>query len=136
MPLAAGTPPDNRLRIVIADDDPLFAALLRARLAGRPELEVVGLARDGAEAVALAEQLLPDLLLMDVHMPGVDGIEATRLVRDLPDPPTVVLITGDDEDADARAYEAGAAAYLQKSVDIVSLIDVVVAVSRVARTTV
>jgi DNA-binding NarL/FixJ family response regulator len=136
MPLAAGTPPDNRLRIVIADDDPLFAALLRARLAGRPELEVVGLARDGAEAVALAERLLPDLLLMDVHMPGVDGIEATRLVRDLPDPPTVVLITGDDEDADARAYEAGAAAYLQKSVDIVSLIDVVVAVSRVARTAV
>lgn len=136
MPLAAGMPRHNRLRIVIADDDPMFAALLRARLGGRAGLEVVGLAGDGAEAVALAEQLLPDLLLMDVHMPGVDGIEATRMVRDLPDPPTVVLITGDDEDADARAYEAGAAAYLQKSVDIVSLIDVVVAVSRVARTTV
>lgn len=136
MPLAAGMPRHNRLRIVIADDDPMFAALLRARLGGRAGLEVVGLAGDGAEAVALAERLLPDLLLMDVHMPGVDGIEATRMVRDLPDPPTVVLITGDDEDADARAYEAGAAAYLQKSVDIVSLIDVVVAVSRVARTTV
>jgi DNA-binding NarL/FixJ family response regulator len=136
MPLAAGMPRHNRLRIVIADDDPMFAALLRARLGGRAGLEVVGLAGDGAEAVALAEQLLPDLLLMDVHMPGVDGIEATRMVRDLPDPPTVVLITGDDEDADARAYEAGAAAYLQKSVDIVSLIDVVVAVSRVARATV
>lgn len=136
MPLAAGMPRHNSLRIVIADDDPLFAALLRARLGGRVGLEVVGIARDGAEAAALAEQLLPDLLLMDVHMPGVDGIEATRMVRDLPDPPTVVLITGDDKDADARAYEAGAAAYLQKSVDIVSLIDVVVAVSRVARTTV
>lgn len=136
MPLSEGMPPKNRLRVVIADDDPLFAALLRARLVLRPELDVVGIARDGGEAVALAEDLLPDLLLMDVNMPRVDGIEATRLVRDLPDPPTVVLITGDDEDADARAYEAGAAAYLQKSVDIVSLIDVVVAVSRVARTTV
>lgn len=136
MPLSPGMPPSNPLRIVIADDDPFFAALLRTSLAGRAGLEVVGLARDGAEAVALAEQLLPDLLLMDVHMPGVDGIEATRMVRDLRDPPTVVLITGDDEDADARAYEAGAAAYLQKSADIVSLIDVVVAVSRVARTAV
>lgn len=119
------------VRIVIADDDLTYAAMLRARLTADGDLDVVGIAKDGDEAVALATALEPDLVLMDVNMPVLDGIESTRLIRALPHPPTVVLVTGEDATADARAYEAGAAAYLRKSTEIVPLIDAVVALSQI-----
>jgi DNA-binding NarL/FixJ family response regulator len=125
-------PPRDRIRVVIAEDDLLFGRLLQARLAAHPDLDVVGLAADGNEALALVHELTPDIVLMDVNMPTLNGVEATRLIRALPEPPTVVLITGDDGDADLGAYEAGAAAYLRKSADLVSLIDVIVAFSQLA----
>ncbi len=97
------------------------------------EFDVVGVVGNGAEAVASATSLKPTVVLMDVAMPVLDGIEATRQMRELPDPPTVVLITGEDvQSGDKRAYEAGAAAYLRKSQQLVSVIDVVVAVSRLS----
>ena len=130
MSLPPGMPPRERIRIVIADDDWMFARLLQVRLTAHPDLEVIGIAGDGSKAVALAEELTPDIVLMDVTMPVLDGVEATRLIRALPDPPTVVLVTGEDDDTDLGAYEAGAAAYLRKSVDLVSLIDVIVAFSQ------
>jgi DNA-binding NarL/FixJ family response regulator len=132
MPRPQGIRPPRPVRVVIADDDRIFAHMIRARLGLRPDLEVVGIASDGDEAVALVEEFEPDLVLMDVNMPVMDGIEATRLICALPDAPTVVMVTGEDEDADARAYEAGAAAYLRKSVELVSLIDVVLAVAQLA----
>jgi DNA-binding NarL/FixJ family response regulator len=116
------------IRIVIADDDRLFAGMVRAQLSARTEFEVVGIAGDGREAVALTEELEPDLVLMDVAMPLLDGVEASRLIRAAPNGPKVVLVTGDDEDLDGRAYRAGAAAYLRKS-DLVGLIDLILAVS-------
>ena len=115
----------------MVDDDWLFARMLQVRLSAHPDLEVVGTAGDGSEAVALAEELAPDIVLMDVTMPVLDGVEATRLIRALPEPPAVVLVTGEDED-DLGAYEAGAAAYLRKSLDLVSLIDVIVALTQLA----
>jgi len=124
-------PPRDRIRVVVADDDWLFARMLQVRLSAHPDLEVVGTAGDGSEAVALAEELAPDIVLMDVTMPVLDGVEATRLIRALPEPPAVVLVTGEDED-DLGAYEAGAAAYLRKSLDLVSLIDVIVALTQLA----
>lgn len=107
--------------------------MLRDALASHDEFDVVGVVGNGAEAVAQTNELKPALVLMDVAMPVLDGIEATRKMRELVDPPTVVLITGDDAaSGDQRAYEAGAAAYLKKSQELVLVIDVVIAVSGMA----
>jgi DNA-binding NarL/FixJ family response regulator len=126
-------PPAGRTRILIADDDRFFAEMLRTALATHDEFEVVGVFGNGADAVTGAASLKPSLVLMDVAMPVLDGIDATRKLRELDDPPTVVLITGEDSEANGkRAYKAGAAAYLRKSQELVSVIDVVVAVSRLS----
>jgi DNA-binding NarL/FixJ family response regulator len=129
-PGQAPSPPDP-IRILIADDDRLFARMLRTRLNVHPHLEIVGIAGDGSKAVSLVEELEPDLVVMDVNMPVLDGIDATRRMRTLPRAPKVVLITGEDDDFGTRPYEVGADAYLRKSVELVSLIDVIVAVSQV-----
>jgi DNA-binding NarL/FixJ family response regulator len=129
----SAVPPADRTRILIADDDRMFAEMLRDALASHDEFDVVGVVGNGADAVAQTDELKPALVLMDVTMPVLDGIEATRKMRELVDPPTVVLITGDERaSGDQRAYEAGAAAYLKKSQELVSVIDVVIAVSGVA----
>lgn len=125
-------PEPDAVRIVLADDDRLFAQMVRAQISMRPGLEVVGIAGNGREAVELAEELEPDLVLLDVSMPVLDGIEASRIIRAADNPPSVVLVTGEDEVADGRAYRAGAAAYLRKSTDLVGLIDVILAVSQLA----
>jgi DNA-binding NarL/FixJ family response regulator len=132
MPQPQG-PPQTPLRVVIADDDRLFTRMMGVRLGALPGIEVVGLAADGRQAVALARKLEPDVVLMDVHMPVMDGVEATRLIGALDTPPSVVLITGEDEEADAAAFEAGAAAYLRKSGDLVDVVDVIVAFSQLSR---
>ena len=128
-------PAADRTRILIADDDRFFAEMLRNALASHDEFDVVDLVENGAEAVESARTLKPGLVLMDVGMPLLDGIEATRRMRELDDPPTVVLITGEESESnDKRAYAAGAAAYLRKSQELVSVIDVIIAVSRLSVT--
>jgi DNA-binding NarL/FixJ family response regulator len=130
---ASEVPPANRTRILIADDDRFFAELLRSALAAHDDFEVVAIVENGAEAVSGSESLKPTLVLMDVTMPVLDGIAATRKLRELKDPPTVVLITGEESEANGRrAYEAGAAAYLRKSQELVAVIDVVIAVSQLS----
>jgi DNA-binding NarL/FixJ family response regulator len=129
----SAVPPSDRTRILIADDDRLFAQMLRRRLAMHDAFDVVGIADNGAEAIAQAKRLKPALVLMDVTMPMLDGIDATKEIRKLPDAPRVVLITGEDsESGENLAYEAGAAAYLRKSQELVSVIDAIVAVSRLS----
>jgi DNA-binding NarL/FixJ family response regulator len=126
-------PPSDRTRILIADDDRFFAEMLRNALSSHDEFEVIGVVGNGAAAVAEAETLKPALVLMDLAMPLMDGIQATRQIRELPHPPAVVLITGEDsESADKRAFDAGASAYLRKSEELVSVIDLIVAVSRLS----
>jgi DNA-binding NarL/FixJ family response regulator len=120
------------VRIVIADDDRLFAEMVRAQLSSREEVEIVGIAATGTEAIELAEELEPDLVLMDVSMPVLDGVEAARAITAGLDPPAVVLVTGEDGELNARAYDAGAAAYLRKSAGLSALMDVIVAVSLAA----
>jgi len=105
----------HELRVLIADDHRLFAESLRALLCQDERIEVVGIAETGDEAVRLATQLLPDVVLMDFSMPGLDGMQATRRIHDLDLPCRVLLLTGDqDDDVAAHAFEAGAAGFVRK----------------------
>lgn len=105
------------VRVLIVDDQPPFrsAARMVVELAGG--FEVVGEAGTGEDGVALAGTLTPDLVLMDVHLPGIDGLEATRRIRAASDATQVVLVlsTYESGDYETRAVEAGAAAFIPKS---------------------
>jgi DNA-binding NarL/FixJ family response regulator len=103
------------IRVLIADDHRLFAEALEAILDMEPDMEVVGRARNGEEAVEQALELEPDVILMDILMPVVDGVEATKRIRvERPDA-CVLMLTGSNSRADvARARDAGASAYVTK----------------------
>ena len=115
------------IRVLLADDHPVVREGLRGMLAAEPDIEVVGEAASGPEAVALAERLRPDVILMDLRMPGGDGVEATRRLAGT----TVVVLTTYDSDTDIlRAVEAGAAGYLLKDTPRAVLADRVRAAAR------
>lgn len=103
------------IRVVVADDQEIVRTGLRMILDAQPGVEVVGEAGDGRAAVEKARRLRPDVCLMDIRMPGMDGIEATRQVLALPDPPAVVVITTFDLDEYVYgALRAGAKGFLLK----------------------
>jgi two-component system nitrate/nitrite response regulator NarL len=103
------------IRVVIADDHGLFAEALEAILAVDGRVEVVGRAGNGAKAVELVERLGPDVVLMDISMPVVDGFEATRRIRERVPEASVLILTGSNSRHDvARSREAGAAGYVTK----------------------
>lgn len=105
-------------RLLIADDHPAFRRGLELMLAGIEDVEIVGWARTGVEAVELAEELLPDVVLMDLRMPELDGIEATRrLSRGTPTPAIVVLTMFEDDESVFAAMRAGARGYLLKGAE-------------------
>ena len=117
----------RRIRVLIADDQRLFAEALEAILAGDDRIEVVGRAHDGKEAVKLAISLEPDVVLMDIAMPVMDGVEATkRLRRKLPEV-CVLMLTGSNsrEDVD-RSRRAGAGAYVTKDRIASQLVEAIV----------
>ncbi len=103
------------IRVLIADDHPHFRDGLRALLLSAPALEVVGEAGGGEEAVSLAAELQPDVILMDLNMPGVGGIEATRrILRTSPHIAILVISMFEDDDSIFAALQAGARGYLLK----------------------
>jgi len=105
----------ERLRVLIADDHRLFAEALEAILASDERFEIVGQAGDGSEAVELARTLGPDVVLMDVSMPGLDGFEATREIRADGRGVRVLMLTGSNSRADVdRSRSAGASGYVTK----------------------
>ena len=121
----------TRIRVVIADDQALFREGLRTLLSTRPEVEVVGEAANGDEAVGLVGRLQPDVVLMDLRMPVTDGIVATARVRERwPAIPVLVLTTFDDDASLFGALRAGAAGYLLKDVSSETLLSALTAAAR------
>ena len=103
------------IRVVIADDQALVRAGLATLLGAEPDIEVVGIASDGLEVVELAHELRPDLVCMDIRMPGRDGITATRQIRAaFPDARIVIVSNYDSDELRAAATTAGACGYVVK----------------------
>ena len=102
-------------RVVLVDDDPLVRSALTLMLGGQPDIEVVGEAGDGREGLAMIERLRPDVVLMDIRMPRVDGLAATRALHARSDPPRVIVLTTFDADEHVvEALAAGADGFLLK----------------------
>lgn len=103
------------MRVVIADDDAVITSSLEIVLGAQPDIEVVGLAADGAEAARLASELAPDVVLLDIQMPGTDGLAAAEKILAAPRPPRVVFLTTfSDDEYIVRALALGASGYLIK----------------------
>ena len=114
------------IRVLIADDQPLVRGGFRMILDERPDLELVGEAADGEQAIALAAELEPDVILMDIRMPTIDGVEATRrLVEDGSHARILVLTTFDLDEYVYAAIGAGASGFLLKDVEPTALVDAI-----------
>ncbi len=121
----------SSVRLLIADDHALVRSGLRSLLKREPDFEIAGEAEDGREAVELCRGLRPDLVLMDMRMPRMDGLEATRAIkREHPKTRVLMVTMHDDQDYMLEAIKAGAAGYVLKDAARDELVD---AVRRVAR---
>lgn len=108
-------PEIERIRVLVADDEERFRRVVFALLQDEPDIDVVGHASDGEEAVKVAQELVPDLVLLDVRMPGMHGIEAATAIRRLlPTTKVVMLTASEDEDDVFEALKAGAGGYILK----------------------
>jgi DNA-binding NarL/FixJ family response regulator len=122
------------VRVLVVDDHALFAEALMLTLGIDERIEVVGCATSGSEAVSLAETLRPDVVLMDVHMPSMDGIEATRHVRRVSPGTRVMMVTAArSPELAAHALAAGAERYLTKDTPALKLLDAVLGTPPVSR---
>ncbi|RPF30220.1 LuxR family two component transcriptional regulator [Streptomyces sp. Ag109_G2-6] len=114
------------VRVLLVDDQPLMLVGLGILIGDTADLQVVGEAGDGVEAVRLVRELRPDVVVMDIRMPGMDGIEATRQATAEPDPPKVlVLTTFDDDEYVYGALRAGASGFLLKSMALDAILDAI-----------
>ncbi|WP_038842096.1 response regulator [Salinispora arenicola] len=129
-PPAGGGAPAGPVRVLIVDDDPLVRAALSMIIGGAPDLVVVGEATDGTEVPAAVAACAPDVVLMDIRMPRLDGLAATEELRSAPNPPEVLVLTTFDADEQVlRALRAGAGGFLLKDT---APAEIVHAVRRVA----
>jgi DNA-binding NarL/FixJ family response regulator len=128
------SPPHARaVRILIADDHRLFAESLMAVLSEDERLDVVGIAEDGQQAIDLATELQPDVILMDLKMPVLDGFEATRRIREAGLDMQILILTGTDQAIGSEdAAAAGASGYLRKEQSVAELKDVFLEVASLA----
>ena len=121
----------ERIRVMVVDDHPIMRDGLRDTLDGEEDLEVVGVAGDGIEAVRTAQRVEPDVIVMDVMMPGKDGVDACREVMELlPETKVLMLTASTQEDAVVEAVAAGATGYLQKDSGAKALAESVRAVAQ------
>ncbi|HVD24607.1 MAG TPA: response regulator transcription factor [Gaiellaceae bacterium] len=109
------SPPPRAVRLLIADDQRLFSEALMTVLTEDERVDVVGIAENGAEAVELAEALQPDVILMDLNMPVMDGLEATRRIREAGNDVQILILTGTETPVGSDdAAAAGASGFLRK----------------------
>lgn len=120
----------SRVTVLLVDDEPTYLEALELVLEQDGRIEVAGRAADGAEALERALELRPDVVLMDVHMPGTDGVEATARITELLAGTAVVMLSSSAEDEDmARSYDAGALAYLTKDLEAERLVEAILGAS-------
>lgn len=119
------------IRVVIADDHPLYREGVARSLQDDPEIEIVGQGQDAVSAVELTESLKPDVVLLDLSMPGGGGIAALRRIMEMAVPPKVAMLTASEEDDDVmQALKAGALGYILKGVGSRDLVTVVKDIAR------
>jgi DNA-binding NarL/FixJ family response regulator len=108
----------RRLRLVVADDHGLMVEAVKIALEGRPDFEIVGVAESGSQVLPVAERSSPDLVLLDLRMPGMDGLTCIRLLRERLPSVKIAVLSGNDSDEIAQeALSAGASAFISKRVD-------------------
>ncbi len=121
----------DRIRVLVADDHPFYREGVRSMLGAAPEMEVIGETSSGEEAIRAASRLQPDVILMDIKMPGINGIEATRrIVQTSPHIGVLVVTMFDDDDSVFAAMRAGARGYLLKDAALDEVVRAVTAVAR------
>jgi DNA-binding NarL/FixJ family response regulator len=119
-----------KTRVVLVDDDPLVRSALTLMLGGQADLDVVGEAADGREGLAMIERLRPDVVLMDIRMPKLDGLAATRALHARSDPPRVIVLTTfDADDQVVEALAVGADGFLLKDTPPSQIIEAIRAVA-------
>jgi DNA-binding NarL/FixJ family response regulator len=117
---------DRPIRVVLVDDDPLVRAGLRLLLGGASQLEIVGEAGDGAEGLAVIDRVRPDVVLMDIRMPRMDGLAATQRLAERADPPKVIVLTTFDADEYVvRALAHGATGFLLKDTSPPAIVEAI-----------
>ena len=115
-----------RIRVLIVEDDPMTQAGLRYFMEGNPQLQLVSLAPSGEKAIEFCGQSEPDVVVMDMHLPGIDGVATTAAIkRRYPRVQVVALSGSDDRDLMARAYEAGVHSYVLKTSPAHDLVDAI-----------
>src|SRR5947207_14544365 len=113
---------NGRIRVMIVDDHLMVRRGLATFLRATPDLELVGEAASGAEAIRVCEQTRPDVVLMDLKLPDLDGIAATRAIRDAhPDIQVIVVTSSPEDELVSESLRAGAVGYILKYVDVIRL---------------
>jgi DNA-binding NarL/FixJ family response regulator len=134
-PVAVPSKPPNEgaFRVLLADDHKLFAESLMTVLSEDERIDVIGIAANGEQVVELATQLQPDVILMDIKMPGIDGLEATRRIREKGIPTRILLLTGTDEPIGSKdATLAGANGFIRKERSVEELKEIMLEVASLA----